>query len=187
MNIKNIGAIIVKNYWTISLGNNSFFWDECREKGCISAGWSGLFDMDNINTLEELKYRYVKEGYGNKREAGQKCYQIWNYYNEVDKGDRILVRKGQKKILGIGTIIGNNCYSDINKISFDSKDHFLSGMDEARYSDIWDVEWFDFPEEGVEISKQQSWLKTFIKLDNNKVTQIFDDLKNKGMDVKVYR
>lgn len=103
-----------KSVWRIALGENSFFWPDCRKGGFVVIGWSGLGDLSNIKNIEELKNIYLKKGWGNAYKAGKACRQIWDYIKNVRIGDIVLVRKGRSKILGIGEIT-SDYYVDFNR------------------------------------------------------------------------
>lgn len=173
-----------KTIWRIALGENSFFWPDCRKGGFVVIGWSSLGDLSNIKNIEELKNIYLKKGWGNAYQAGKDCRQIWDYINNIKIGDIVLVRKGRSKILGIGEIT-SDYYVDFNKISLTSKESYDEEIDKQDYSYIRDVKWFEnFPIDGVDISEQKDWIETLNKLKKENVEQIFNELEDLGVNMK---
>ena len=167
-----------KKYWVIAVGKKSFFWDYCKNGNFIVIGWSGLTDLNSVQNLEDLKRIYVNKNWGNNHQAGADCPQIWDFAKTMEKGDLVVVRKGQKKILGIGEIASDH-YVDSNKLSSNTIKQYNEDYDGGEYSDIRDVRWFEgIPSEGIDIPKQPSWLKTLMSTKKEDVDTYMNMLKS---------
>ena len=158
-----------RKYWVIAVGTDSFFWDYCKKDSFIVTGWSTPTDLNSVQSLDDFKKIYIDARLGNNRQAGQTCPQIWNFAKIMKKDDLVVVRKGQKTILGIGKIASDHFYVDSKKIPLSAKKEYAKyrkrDYNKDAYSDIRDVKWIeDFPSEGINIPKQGSWLKTVMKM-----------------------
>jgi 5-methylcytosine-specific restriction protein B len=168
-----------RKYWLIAVGKESFFWDYCKKDNFIVIGWSDLTDLDKVQSLDELKKIYIDSGWGTAHQAGANCPQIWNFSRKMKIGDIVLVREGQKKLLGIGEIT-SRYYRDAAKIPLSLKNEYGikydSNMSDSDFSDIRDVKWFkNFPDEGIDVPMQQDWLKTIQDISKEKVDSLLNE------------
>ena len=106
--------VIKKKIWLYKAGDNASMWEEMYEQGLMGIGWKNLGDLrkyESIDDIEsELKVSYPKDG-GNKinnRKA------LWDFVHNVEIGDKIIVAKGIKKIVGYGEVAGDYFFDDTN-------------------------------------------------------------------------
>ena len=152
-----------RRYWAVAVGRDSFFWDYCKKGSFIAIGWNGLTNLNSVQSLDDLKTRFVDARWGNNRQAGQNCSQIWNFAKIMKKNDIVVVRKGQKIILGIGEIT-SDYYLDSTKLPLSAKKQY-GNLSKKDYSNIRDVKWIEnFTLEGLQIPKQGSWLKAVMPM-----------------------
>ena len=141
----------------------------------ICIGWSGLGDLSNINSKDELKNHYLKLYPNvNKYALGQNISQIWLFKNEAQIGDYIVYF--DKTVAHIGKIVGE--YEYLKEVENQDKDY----VNNRKVEWIKDILYKDLPEDYRNSAKTQ---KSFFKLSsyrsliediiNNKVIESSDD------------
>jgi len=87
--------------WNFDLKNNT-----------IALGWVELGDVSKIsrNELEILYEKTYKDENKAKAVKTKDINALWTFYHEIQEGDVIIARRGRKRILSIGTVIGKAYY-----------------------------------------------------------------------------
>lgn len=179
-----------KRYWVMAVGDKSFFWDECRKENFVAIGWGEYGNAKNFSNYDELKKVLIKDEIRpnmTPQKAGAIGSQIWKFGRILDEDDIVFIKRGQSRIMGIGKI-KSDLYYDVNKLSYKSKKkYFGNQIAETQiaeaYPNIRDVEWFeDIPLEGIEISKQQSWLKTIAEVKEEILEVVLSELEEVGLN-----
>lgn len=174
------------NNWIIALGDQSYFWDICKENNFIVIGWHQFGDLKKYNDFGDLKSDFFRIFQSNnEKSAITTCSQIWDFYNEMDIGDIVFVKKGANKILGTGKI-SSEYYYDPDKIPLSAKKG-LAKTDHDNIKEIFpnirDVEWIqDFSPDGIDIPNHR-WVQTLKKLKDNELRDIFSRIHD-GKGVK---
>ena len=77
-------------------------WKYDRENGLISIGfgWKGG-DATSL-TFEEIASWYL-DALGHP-ESGTTLHQVFKFWNDIKRGDRIVARAGRKRLVGVGTV-----------------------------------------------------------------------------------
>ena len=132
-------------YWSIAAGNDGFLWDEFLRDGEIGIGWDYLGDLTQYKSKVEI---------GEKIKEHEECDNPKNdtlanyeFVNEMQIGDIVIVRKGSREILGVGTIISDYIYDEektnykhVRKVEW-IKDGswFLEGTDKFHQKTLTDI------------------------------------------------
>ena len=86
-------------FWKIAPGQSASFWDECRDKGFISIGWSEIGDFnaykDDHSLRQALRDHYDKDG-------GSRV--VRPFFEKIEVGDVVVANKGTTGAVGIGII-----------------------------------------------------------------------------------
>ena len=97
-------------YWMYSPGRNASEWEECLKTGLMLIGWDDLGDLSQYESREaiwsELKGLYRKDNPRND------SLTTWNFYDGIDVGDIIYVRRGRSTILGRGVVESDYFYDE---------------------------------------------------------------------------
>ncbi|MDH5682557.1 MAG: hypothetical protein OEZ36_13285, partial [Spirochaetota bacterium] len=104
------------NYWTMSLGENSYFWEEFYDKKIIAIGWDSLGNLSGLNKEEieiKLNKLYPKESQDRKNDRTA-CF---DFANTMNKGDLVFIKKGKKTFIGVGKV-ESDYYFDDNRTEF---------------------------------------------------------------------
>jgi len=110
----------MKRYWVIapydSTKSQIFerVWEYDSANGTIALGWIELGDISEIEEKSELESLY-KEIYGNavaQSVVTRDVNALWAFYHEISPGDVVIARRGTKRIIGIGTVIGPPFYNE---------------------------------------------------------------------------
>jgi predicted Mrr-cat superfamily restriction endonuclease len=114
----------MKNYWVIApyfadpMDPNSVIFDQVwsydLKHNTIAIGWNQLGDISGISKHELILAFQTPPSDGlPPTSPGSKTHKvnmIWVFYHEIKLGDIIIARKGRKKIVRIGTVIGMPSY-----------------------------------------------------------------------------
>jgi hypothetical protein len=87
-------------YWKIASGEGGYIWPEQRDSKVISVGWSEVGSLKKYGSNDEKFKRDFERLYDGN---GQ---QLWRFYKEVKKNDRVIACAGNK-IFGYGQIDGD--------------------------------------------------------------------------------
>ena len=80
-----------RRYWLMALGRKSEFWDNCYVEGIAIIGWDDVGDLRGYDSRDQLH----QSGIGTNDSKG-----LWQFCNEMKRGDIILVKKGSKLVVG---------------------------------------------------------------------------------------
>ena len=96
-------------YWLYSPGKEASEWNTCKEQGVIVIGWPELEDLNQYETLDQIKAA-MKGIYGDKSSFMMDALATWEFSRVIKKGDIIFAKKGRSKILGRGVVISDYYY-----------------------------------------------------------------------------
>jgi len=90
-------------YWAYSPGENAAEWENVRQNGIMSIGWSRVGDLSNYKDKESIRKKLKETGekdssYMNAVNA------LWQFANEIKPGDIIFAKKGISKLIGYGVV-----------------------------------------------------------------------------------
>ncbi len=142
------------NYWKIAAGEKGYLWPEQRDAKVIAIGWS---EMGN---LKRYRNNYKKFSGDFKRKfRGDSPKQLWNFYKDVKKGDKVIACAGDK-IFGIGQITDEYAFR---------KDLEYSHSKPVRYDFVfWEpfkIEQLKLPTKIENLFKYRCFKKTLLNLD----------------------
>lgn len=145
---KELDVLKPKKYWLYAPGEKAFLWDENIKRGEMTMGWNSIKDLSLFKSREEIQLALEKNilEETDKRAAS---LMLWNLVHKVSNGDIILVKKGNKKILGKGTVLSD--------YSYDS---------EQEYCNVRRVKWDTVGE--WDVPKQQLPMQTLTYLSDKK-------------------
>lgn len=141
----------VLSFWKISPGRGAHLWPKWRAGSYIAIGWGELGDLSEVarEEFDERLSRLVEEKDGWTRAGAE---QVWRFA-QIPVGARVVANDGTKRVLGIGTVVGDYEYVDRSEIGVDT--------DGDRLLHRLAVRWDDTRERAVE---RGGWRKTLIKL-----------------------
>ncbi|MCX5784406.1 MAG: hypothetical protein NTX59_01825 [Elusimicrobia bacterium] len=89
-------------YWRVAPGQGGFLWVEQRNNNCVAVGWNETGDLGRFRNKAGFENKFLRIWGKKKRKSAN---VLWQFYNDVKKGDKILINSGEQ-IFGIGTIVG---------------------------------------------------------------------------------
>lgn len=155
-----------------------------KENPHICIGWSGLGDLTNIETKNDLRNHYLSLYPDiNKYALGQNVSQIWMFKNEIKIGDYIVYF--DRNIAHIGRIIGN--YEFISNPVDQDNDY----VNNRKVEWIKDIPYKDLPEDYRNSAKTQKSifrLNSYKSLINDIINgnKIEEDDDSNNSDVVIY-
>lgn len=108
------------NYWIYAPGEQASKWEKYYSKGVMGIGWSGLGDLTDYTSEEEMTTALQKI---NETEGSCKndTLSAWGLAKEMKQGDIIIVKKGRKIIVGKGIVSSDYYYDECKD---DNYNHF---------------------------------------------------------------
>lgn len=104
----------MRRYWMITpydshdLVRRKIFdkvWKYDLENKTIAIGWRTVDDPSKL-TEDELKIKVIESYKGKGRNIKYIFNALWSFYHDIRKDDIIIARKGLKRIIGIGKVVG---------------------------------------------------------------------------------
>jgi hypothetical protein len=105
-------------HWTWAAGENASRWEEFYEAGIMAIGWDILGDLRQYKSKQEIKNKLQELG-GDADTSSKKndVLACWEFANEIQVGDIIFSKKGNKQIVGYGIVEGEYSF-DPSRESF---------------------------------------------------------------------
>jgi MoxR-like ATPase len=108
--------------WIISAGENGDQWNNFKKDGVISISFDDyeLGDLNQYSSREEIREAIAEfEGVEDISTQYKKIdsLALWNFFNTMKEGDRVIAKTGQTQILGLGTIASDYIY-DESRLSY---------------------------------------------------------------------
>lgn len=86
-------------------------WEKFYRDGVMALGWNEMGDLNDFNSKAEIAQR-MSELYGGESSHSNDALTLWQFYNEIQPGDIIFVKRGRKDILGMGTVESEYQYDE---------------------------------------------------------------------------
>lgn len=153
-------------------------WAYDLEHNTIAVGWSEMGDISHLSR-EDLENVYKKTYSDRKTKAviTKDLNALWTFYHEIHEGDVIVARRGRKRILAIGKVVGSPFYDETKgreRLGGKAVDYYTNFMPVA-----WDNKNIDFDRQVFsfytiyEISEEK--LKSLLVYETEKVIQDFEE------------
>ena len=143
-------------YWVIAPSRNSrsttderdwhpngydTVWGYDQENSVIAIGWGELGDLTGFSR-EAIKRQHAAT-YNNE---GRGYLSLQRFWCDISPGDRIIARRGTRKVVGIGTVIGKPVYDP------DQGDLRTGGLPIYPYPNFLPVKWGRLEEFNLQVS-----------------------------------
>lgn len=99
-----------RKFWLYKAGENGDKWEDMYAKGLMGLGWKNLGDLSKYSNREEIQARlnilYPRDTTNrvNDRKSN------WEFCNEMEVGDIVIVGRGKTKFLGYGEVESDYFY-----------------------------------------------------------------------------
>ena len=100
-----IGDIGVETtrYWLFAPGEKAKMWDEFYNKGLMAMGCGQTGDLNDYTTKLGIKLK-LQDIYNDKNSHRNDVLALWQFANEIKKGDIVFAKKGMSEIIGVGIV-----------------------------------------------------------------------------------
>jgi MoxR-like ATPase len=95
--------------WIFSPGEGAYLWDDQYKNGEAAIGWDALGDLSQYETRTGISNK-LKELENLERTPWNNSLACWQFLNEIQLGDWILVKKGKGFLLGYGVVTSDYIY-----------------------------------------------------------------------------
>ena len=94
-------------------------WEKFYQEGIMALGWDEIGDLTNYSSKSEIAQK-LSDLRGTDSSHSNDTLSLWQFCNEMQPGDIVLVKRGRKDILGMGEVDSEYCYDD----SFEDYPHY---------------------------------------------------------------
>jgi hypothetical protein len=101
-------------HWMIACGHGGEFWEEFKSLNRISIGWKKLGDHRKFKARDEIEPEYM-DIYKPEKRPTNNTLCIWEFSNEIKKGDIVFVKKGRTQFLAAGRVTSEEVGYDGDK------------------------------------------------------------------------
>lgn len=108
----------IKNYWLYQPGEDAKYWEKFLNENIIGLGWNKLGDLSKFDSKQNI-VQELQSIYDTDSSKKNDSTANWDFYNNMQIGDIVIVKKGKRKILGYGEVISEYKY-DNNRIDYSS-------------------------------------------------------------------
>lgn len=101
------------NIWMVRAGNGSYLIEEFIDNEIVAIGWNDLGRLQKNLTYEELKEKLTNTySDWSKGHIAQSAGQIWRFFNEFEKGDKVITYDSNRREYYFGEIKSIYSYSE---------------------------------------------------------------------------
>ena len=100
-----------RHYWLYAPGRGAEMWEKFHQNGIMALGWDEVGDLTDFTSKSQIAQK-MTETYGEESSHKNDSLALWQFCNEIQQGDIILVKRGRKDILGMGTVESEYCYDE---------------------------------------------------------------------------
>ncbi len=111
LRLKDMAESKEKKYWLYAPGEGAKLWDEFYNNGIMALGWGLLGDLNNYKTKEEITSK-LQELENTSSNKVNDSLANWEFKNSISIGDIIIVKKGQKELVGYGEVTSDYYFND---------------------------------------------------------------------------
>ncbi|MCF8059963.1 MAG: EVE domain-containing protein [Bacteriovoracaceae bacterium] len=101
-------------HWMIACGQGGEFWNEFQSLSKISIGWAKFGDHRKFKSRDEIEPEYLNV-YSPEKRPTNNTLCIWEFSNEIRKGDIVFVKKGRTQFLAAARITSDSVGYDSKK------------------------------------------------------------------------
>lgn len=172
-----------KHYWLYQPGEDAKYWENFLNENIIGLGWNELGDLSKFDSKQDI-VQELQSIYDTDSSKKNDSTANWDFYNNMQIGDIVIVKKGKRKLLGYGEVISEykydtnrNDYLSIRKVKW-----LLTGEWNLDF-DLVTKTLTNITQYDSDISKGQKYYEYLLSIINNKpkmkVNKIIDLLKYK--------
>ena len=164
-----------EKYWLYSPGASAEKWEEFYSLGIMGLGWDILGDLNQYSTKKEIatKLKELENSNSDKKNDTNANYE---FKNNVAVGDIIIIKKGNKELLGYGEVSSDYYYDDTRdsfqkcrKVNGQKKGNWPAEHTMAQKT-LTDIT--KYPTEHPGFNKYYEWLLSIMNEDKKIVSQV---------------
>lgn len=112
-------------YWLYAPGSNAHKWEEFYEEGVMALGWSELGDLSQYESKVEIEEEFKRLLDTDVRKMNDSAANF-EFLQEMEIGDYVLVKRGRRKLLGLGVV---------------TSDYYHEEEEDSEYTQKRKVDW----------------------------------------------
>ncbi|MBI5102824.1 MAG: AAA family ATPase [Nitrospirae bacterium] len=97
--------------WEYAPGPNAVYWEQFYKESIAAIGWNGIGDLRQFRSREGIADA-IKKVRNTEAEPRNDSLALWQFCNDMQPGDIILVKKGRRTLVGMGVVEGVYQYQE---------------------------------------------------------------------------
>ena len=106
-----VEVVSKRRYWLYSPGEQARLWQEFYQDGIMGIGWDDLGDLTQFGSKEDIKSA-LRQKYEAEKSYKNDGHALWQFANDIEVGDIVIVKKGYSVVLGRGIVESGYCFDD---------------------------------------------------------------------------
>lgn len=86
-------------------------WEQFHKDGIMALGWNEIGDLSEFDSKKQISIK-MKEVYKEESSYFNAALALWQFYDEMQPGDVVFVKRGKKDIIGRGTVESEYYFDD---------------------------------------------------------------------------
>ncbi len=99
------------HYWLYAPGRGAEMWEQFYKDGIMALGWNEMGNLIGLSSKTEIAQK-MGEVYGDESSHKNDALTLWQFYNDIQPGDIVFVKKGMKAIIGMGKVESEYQYDE---------------------------------------------------------------------------
>ena len=99
------------HYWLYAPGRGAEMWEQFHKDGIMALGWNEIGDLSEFDSKKQISIK-MKEVYKEESSYFNAALALWQFYDEMQPGDVVFVKRGKKDIIGRGTVESEYYFDD---------------------------------------------------------------------------
>lgn len=99
------------HYWLYAPGRGAEMWEQFYKDGIMALGWNEMGDLSEFDSKKQISAK-MKEIYKEESSYFNAALALWQFYDEMQPGDVVFVKRGKKDIIGRGTVESEYYFDD---------------------------------------------------------------------------
>ena len=91
------------HYWLYAPGEGAYKWEEFYNEGIMAIGWNGVENLKEYANKDQIQFK-LQEIYNDNSSHRNDVHALWQFANEIQKGDIVFVKKGMSELIGVGIV-----------------------------------------------------------------------------------
>lgn len=109
--VQHLSSFKTKRYWLYAPGEGAYKWEEFFSEEIMALGWDDIGDLTQYKSKSEIQAKLIST-YESDTNRNNDATANFEFANNVNIGDTIIVKKGRHELLGYGEVISDYYFDE---------------------------------------------------------------------------